>query len=155
MTCNDYQPLLSAHLDRQLSWIEQKAVAAHLSTCQGCQEESNAILSLKERMRRYSLPSMPAELRTQIESLTRPSATLSLGERARGEARRLWLPAFAGVAAAVGAWLFIRQHQTPIHSAPVEVVAQPTQIQEHPRMAMHQDPNSLSAQGCEDKPVGC
>jgi len=120
MECKDFEGLLSAYLDRELKLEDQKEVGRHLEACGRCQAELQALLSVKERLRAQSLPSIPADLVAEIESQTvyRP--------RAWGD-RRWWIPVLALAGAAAG-WSLFEFHKPVVPGVPLTIpVAQAPQ----------------------------
>lgn len=143
MTCDDYQPLLSGYLDRELRAEDTKEVGRHLGECSSCREEFKTLVQLKEALRSQSLPGIPADLVAEIEAQTidRPIPVSA------GFFRMLrWSP--VAIAAAVGAWLLLRSHAQVTGGVPAQVVQQPAPV----LMSTH---TLVVKQACEDMPRGC
>jgi len=139
MNCQDYQELLSAYLDRELSQEDQKDVAHHLESCAVCLGEMKALLAIKEQVRGVHLPSMPADLVAQIESQT-------LFRAPWWEKARIWgVPALA-LAAALGVWalLYMRTAAGPRVPPNMPVARLPVEQMpaEHPLVAWHTNSDS-------------
>lgn len=67
MTCDAYQKLLSAWLDRELSGFEEQALCAHLDHCPLCRATWQATRHLQERVDNLQEPEPPPELWERIE----------------------------------------------------------------------------------------
>lgn len=153
MTCADYQPLLSAYLDREVSPEDQREVARHLAECSTCTEELHALLALKETLRAHPLPSMPGDLLAEIEAQTLDREESSLRPRLM---MRPWIYGIGVSAAALGAWMLWNAQHTARPQPPVEVVQQaPAAIQVHAQLATHAVSRAEDGQACQDQPRGC
>ncbi len=154
MTCNEYQELLSAYLDRELPEADQKEVSAHVDRCAACKAEMNALLAIKEQLRSQSLPSIPADLIAQIEAQTilaprwwekwspfAKSVSGDTGLRPSGEGWWVqWgIPTLA-IAAALGVWAVLHTHQglRPGLPATIPIVQRLPTPSEQPRMVAWQ-----------------
>ena len=178
MNCKDYEPLLSAYLDRELSAEDQREVGRHLESCRDCQRESKSLLSVKEILRSQPMPALPREVLAEIEARTifhrpwwersfpflaieRSSDPASEERHPRGRSNpRLiahrWAPAALALAAALGAWALLRHHQTALRGAPLDVVIKPvTPGHEHTRVVLRRNSSSEESQDCRDSPRGC
>lgn len=66
MDCNDARPLLSAHVDRELSAAEALRVEQHLATCVECRREAQALQAVSQLTRTAPYSRAPHALRERI-----------------------------------------------------------------------------------------
>lgn len=67
MTCNDYQKLLSAWLDGELSGFEEQVLCDHLDRCPLCRSTRQVMRRLQERIDDLQEPEPPMGLWEQVE----------------------------------------------------------------------------------------
>lgn len=112
MTCEEYQDLVAAHVDGQLSSTEQHAVNGHLQSCDACRERFAQEQQFHRAFasRRFLLSPSPAVMETLTAALAREAPPLpSWRQRLFAHRLRLrslfFLPRFATVAAVTAALL--------------------------------------------------
>ncbi len=70
MLCSDYQELISAQLDKELTPAEEQALSAHLKECTVCSDFAKKIAELKNLATSWENEPMPKALERQILART-------------------------------------------------------------------------------------
>lgn len=112
MNCKTVQNQLSAYLDRELSGNELLIIRRHLSECQACREEEEALRTLKHFLIQTPAPEPPADLADRLCAAVLAADRKEV--RAEVPSRRLRfrtsLFTFAGVAACSMVVTFVTLH---------------------------------------------
>ncbi len=103
MTCGEASALAVAYADGELDGVRADAVGDHLATCADCAAASNAVFSLRERIR-AEVPTYraPSALRARVQAA---AATGTQPSPSRGRWHWLLTGALGGCAATVLAWV--------------------------------------------------
>ncbi len=120
MNCRETEPMLSAYMDRELPAWEKTRVADHLSSCNSCRADLDALLQMKRIVRSQPMPEMPTELRHAIELAT---SQKTRSWKTSWQAR-WWVPTLA-FAAALSGWLLTQAADHYFSRSPDLLVAQP------------------------------
>jgi len=99
MNCKSVRTQLSAYLDRELPGSEMLEMRAHLSDCRSCQEEFEALRSLKLLIANSPSPEPPADLADRLCASVLAEYRPDSRKFTSRPSFRVSLMTFAGVAA--------------------------------------------------------
>ena len=68
MNCEDYQELISAWIDDELSSFEEKSLIEHLDICPNCRSDWKYMANMQNPVNKITDPDIPSKLFEQIMS---------------------------------------------------------------------------------------
>jgi len=124
MPCNDVRERLSADLDGELSPIEARAVAEHLSSCAACQGERDRLIGVRAAVREQ-LPVLkaPDVLRARVTKSIRVASAGHTAGRRIGWPRQVAAGLLIAVASSAATLLLVNRTNAPATVATTDVVA--------------------------------
>ena len=93
MECDEIRPRIDASLDGALSSGEEREVRQHLETCAACRAEQEAVLAIRQSVRRAEYHRAPDALRSRIAAALEQESDRAQSDRTSAGDRTAQPPA--------------------------------------------------------------